>query len=380
MSVINKMLRDLDSRAREPGLLSNGQVAPAAVTRGTASVINLPLGKASARPGNSQLVLLVLVLVVVAGALWLIGPIDAMPTRTQSGAPKDAGQVKQRTVEPLPMHGAASAALAAAPGPLPNDAIVAPARDPVQAPLPARVLQQRIAALRDPQNVVQAAPVSAPFAPSVPAVSSTSSTSSAAVPEARRTPAPAAGTAALVAAPVQAAPSPVRWQEAAMETVSQAQRLWAAGARDAALELLHQAMPMMERSHGPELAGTGAAATLAMLRELARMELAQGQPEAVLALLQRHERLLAGRADLWALRANAAQRVGQHSEASQAYRTALKIRPAEARWMLGAAVSLAALGQLTEAAEMADQARAMEDVNPEILAYLRQLGVRLRDR
>ena len=165
-----------------------------------------------------------------------------------------------------------------------------------------------------------------------------------------------------------------------METVGQAQRMWAAGDREAALELLREAMPMLERSHAPELAGTGAAATLAMLRELARMEFALGQPEAVLALLQRHELLLAGRADLWALRANAAQRVGRHAEAGQAYRTALKIRPAEARWMLGAAVSLAALGHLTEAAEMADQARAIGEVNPEVFAYLRQLGVRWGER
>ena len=55
--------------------------------------------------------------------------------------------------------------------------------------------------------------------------------------------------------------------------------------------------------------------------------------------------------------ANAAQRVGQHAEASLAYRTALDIRPGEPRWMLGAAVSMAALGQLAATADMVDWAR-----------------------
>ena len=165
-----------------------------------------------------------------------------------------------------------------------------------------------------------------------------------------------------------------------METVGQAQRRWATGSRDAALDLLRETLEVLERSHGAELASAGSAVTLALLRELARMELAQGQPAAVLALLQRYEPQLTGRADLWAMRGNAAQRIGQHGEASQAYQTALKIRPGEPRWMLGAAVSLAAQGQIVAAAELAEQARGVEAVSPEVLAYLRQLGVPLRDR
>ncbi len=193
-------------------------------------------------------------------------------------------------------------------------------------------------------------------------------------------PAQLPSTAALAPVTVPAQAAPAVWQDAALDTVGQAQRLWAAGARDSALDLLREAMLVLERSHGAELATTGSAATLALVRELARMELAQGQPAAVLALLQKYERLLPGRADLWALRANAAQRVGQHAQAGEAYRAALQIRPGEPRWMLGAAVSLAVQGQLAAAAELAEQARAIEAVSPEVLAYLRQLGVQLRDR
>jgi MSHA biogenesis protein MshN len=90
------------------------------------------------------------------------------------------------------------------------------------------------------------------------------------------------------------------------------------------------------------------------------------------------EPALSNQADLWAVRGNAAQRLARHQESVQAYFKALALRPNEPRWMLGAAVSLAALGQLDAAAEQAEKARAAGVVSPEILAYLRQAGVPLK--
>jgi hypothetical protein len=58
---------------------------------------------------------------------------------------------------------------------------------------------------------------------------------------------------------------------------------------------------------------------------------------------------------------------------------ALKIRPEEPRWMLGAAVSLASLGELKAAADMANKARAGGGASPEAIAYLKQLGVTLQE-
>ena len=58
---------------------------------------------------------------------------------------------------------------------------------------------------------------------------------------------------------------------------------------------------------------------------------------------------------------------------------ALQSRPDEQRWLLGAAVSLAALGQTSSAAEMADKARTQGPVSKDILAFLRQAGVPLKD-
>ena len=166
-----------------------------------------------------------------------------------------------------------------------------------------------------------------------------------------------------------------------MEAIGQAQKLWNAGARDAAVGLLRDALAGIERAHGAELVPTGAGAPvgLVMVRELVRMEMLQAQHGAALALLKRHERLLAGHADLWAVRGNAAQRLSQHAESAQSYLMALKIRPAEPRWLLGAAVALAAQGQLAQAGDLVQQARALGVVSPDVLAYLRQLGVVVRE-
>jgi MSHA biogenesis protein MshN len=51
------------------------------------------------------------------------------------------------------------------------------------------------------------------------------------------------------------------------------------------------------------------------------------------------------------------------------------LRPGEQRWLLGSAVSLAALGQLGRAADMMDKARALGPISKEVQAYLRQAGV-----
>jgi Flp pilus assembly protein TadD len=156
--------------------------------------------------------------------------------------------------------------------------------------------------------------------------------------------------------------------------MAQAQSLWNTGSHEAALDLMREALNVVERSGG----NAGVLASLA--RELARMEMAQGRVAQALSMLTRLEPALSGVAEVWALRGNAAQRLGRHEESAAAYLTALKLRPNEARWMLGAAVSLAAQGQTASAAEQAEKARAAGALSPELASYLRQLGVPLRER
>ncbi len=187
-----------------------------------------------------------------------------------------------------------------------------------------------------------------------------------------------ATTAARSPKPAEPLPATNPRQAAALETLAQARNLWNAGSREAALDVMRQAVAVSERALASAPEPTALPAFQTLVRELARMELAQGQVRQVLELLVRLEPLLADQADLWAVRGNAAQRLGQHQESVNAYGMALKLRPGEPRWMLAVAVSLAVQGQLTAAAEQAERARAAGVVNPEVLSYLRQLGVSLR--
>jgi MSHA biogenesis protein MshN len=167
-------------------------------------------------------------------------------------------------------------------------------------------------------------------------------------------------------------------QAAVQETLAQAQNLWNAGSKEAAMELLRDAVAAIERAKASGTLPLDSPALPSLVRELARMELAEGRASQVLDLLIRLEPLVSGQADLWAVRGNAAQRLGQHQQASNAYLAALKLRPNEPRWMLGAAVSLAAQGQMVAAAALTDKARMTGSVSPEVLNYMKQLGVPIR--
>jgi tetratricopeptide (TPR) repeat protein len=182
----------------------------------------------------------------------------------------------------------------------------------------------------------------------------------------------ASTTTPSAAAGAESANSSARQAQAGREALTQAQALWSAGSHDAAIELLQQALALAERSSP---AGATQPLLASMARELGRMLLADGRAAATLELLTRLEPALGREADIWALRGNAAQRLGRHPDSVRAYNTALQLRPGEQRWLLGAAVSLAALGQTAQASEMVDKARALGPVSKDVLAYLRQAGV-----
>tara|TARA_B110000259_G_scaffold142905_1_gene160959 strand:+ start:413 stop:967 length:555 start_codon:yes stop_codon:yes gene_type:complete len=182
-------------------------------------------------------------------------------------------------------------------------------------------------------------------------------------------------TAAAVAAPQpQQARSPV------LEALAQAQSLWQSGSRQASMSLLREALAVAERANPVGLPSADHSELVLLARELARTNLILGQPGPALALLRRLEPALFGFADVWAVRGNAAQRLGRHQESATAYLMALKLRPNEPRWMLGAAVSLAAQGKIGKATELAEKARIGGVLSLEVAAYLRQLGVNLSER
>lgn len=166
----------------------------------------------------------------------------------------------------------------------------------------------------------------------------------------------------------------------AQDVLAQAQVLWRTGSPEAAIALLQNALATLERAGLPTSPVSHNAPLAVLVRELARLEVQQGRPAEALALLTRLEPALSGVADLWASRGNAAQRLTQHAQAAHAYRTALALRPTEPRWMQGLAVSLAAQGELAQASEWVEKARLAGALSPEVTAYLRDLGVPLRER
>lgn len=360
MSVINKMLRDLDARRTDAGPGHPRQASPAAM-EGTASV----LLAAPHRAARWSWVVLLLVL-TGAAAYWYLGSVLSSPPSVPPPVAAD----------PPALAPVSAASAPEAVGNAPAEAaLVANAVPVVVEPEP---MAPAVASPRKKGRAeVALAETPSPLAVEKQEKPNRKRTSSQASDTGATPPGPAAPAAApaapATAGAAAAGEAPQRRLGLAQETLAQAQLLWNAGSREPALELVREAVAVVERGQPVDVP-----VLAPLVREQVRMELALGRPAAVLGLLSRLEPALSGQADLWAVRGNAAQRLGRHQESVQSYLAALQMRPGEARWMLGAAVSMAALGQLDAAAQQAEQARALGPVSPEVLTYLRQAGVPLR--
>lgn len=111
--------------------------------------------------------------------------------------------------------------------------------------------------------------------------------------------------AATIPAAAMAVPQSPQRRSPALDALAQAQSLWNSGSHEAGIDLLREALAAAERAN---LAGTpsGNNSVLASLaRELARMELAEGRVSQALELLTRLEPALSGVADVWAMRRSA---------------------------------------------------------------------------
>jgi MSHA biogenesis protein MshN len=356
VSVINKMLRDLDARRNE-----GREASLPADMLGTSSV----QGLAGIAPQHRRPLWWGLLLLLLAGAglaYWVLLPGQPVVPPPLATMPQPVVVLPLENTAPVP----APESAVSAPVPVAGDTVAEEPPPPVVAepevPAPRKKKRRSEAAMAE--NAPSTTRRERPRKPA-PTELSAASPAPAVVP-------PPAAVTAPSALPAAAATAQRR-QGAAQETLAQAQTLWNAGSREAGLELVREGVAAAERAQPSD------PALLAQLvREQVRMELALGRPAAVLGVLTRLESALAGQADLWAVRGNAAQRLGRHEEAVQAYLAALQLRPDEPRWMLGAAVSLAAQGQLDAAARQAEQARVLGPVSPEVLTYLRQAGVPLR--
>ncbi len=386
MSVINKMLRDLDARQATEHDKATSARGPQSAQVGTASVrVGKPVLAEKRSILSWRWFLAMLLVCTLAGATWYVSQTGVIFNKPFAPAPSHVAQIA-----PLPLTPPAAPVAALAPEPV---VVSANVETPVPEPQP--VLKSALSAPNPSTNTVnnnapiqlllrlesalRTVPTSlASHAPVATQVNPNRAAGSASQSQPSQTSAASVSTQASERLSASAPTSLSLRQLAVQETLAQAQSLWTSGARSAALDLMREAVAVTERAQSGLTTEAAASVLASLVRELVRMELAEGRVSAVLEVLTRLEPALMGQSDLWAVRGNSAQRLGRHAESVRAYQMALKLRAGESRWMLGAAVSLAAQGQLTEAAELAEAARAIGTVSPEILAYLRQAGVALR--
>jgi Tfp pilus assembly protein PilF len=358
--VINKVLRDLDQRqAAAAAQDASGQASRDQVMRGTQALTG-PANNASKRmwlaAGAVSAVLL-----VGQAVLWMNSPRSV-------GAP---GLDQAKPAQSLVIAAAAAPPTEVASAPMPSNAALAIptglsiAQIDTLKPAP---LVATVATVKPPTGVVKTAPLPGP--PLAPVMAP--SPANVAPPLAPL----AIPTATLLVAQPKLATD--GQQLGVTQALSQAQAMWNEGSRASAIDLLRQALSRVEAASQGSSPGPASDSLASLSRELARMELAEGQVNNALKLLTRLEPQIAQVADLWAMRGNAAQRLGQHADAASSYRRALRLKPGEPRWMLGLAVSLAVQGQTAEAAELAEKTRALGALQPEIANYLRQVGVAIR--
>lgn len=372
MSVINKVLRDLDQRhAAASGQGASGRAASDQIMRGTQALA----AASDAAPRRLWFALISVASFLLAGlTIWWVVSYRAVPMlgvfREQAALPAVAGvpvpitaPVATVPVQPSSANAPSAAALAVTSGPvkrltsMASDSVkpanpmmvAAPAKPPAAATTPTPALVSPTAAVMVQTPLVNATPASVTTAVPVPTLTL------------------AQGRTASDDLP-----------QGVTQALAQAQAMWNEGSRASAIELLRQALGRVEAASHEGSNGAAPAPLVAVARELVRMELAEGQVSNALKLLVRLESKIGQVADLWAMRANAAQRLGQHAEATSSYQRALSLKGDEPRWMLGQAISLAAQGQTAPAADLAERARMMGGIRPEIANYLRQLGVVIR--
>ena len=339
MSVINQMLRDLDHQAALAGCPSRTSGALGDLTFGTQLVRPPAVAPRLLWPRWRWVGILSALVIAAWGGVWL--------QEKQSGTLTSLGSVNTvNTVNTVHLP---------SPLPQPQPAVAAPVLAPP-------VLAAGPAPVPPPLLLVSPMPQRVPVAPKVAQIK------------------PVAAAEASPPPTVEQRPQSLETPQTEQAVLAQAQSMWRSGMQVAAVELLNQAVAAAEREQPGWSALMQSDRLASLVRELARMQLSLGQASLTMDLLVRLAPALSGYPDIWAIRGNVAQRLGQHQASVDAYAMALKIRPDEPRWLLGSAVSLATLGQLKEAADKAEKARDQGPVSPQVIAYLEQLGVTLMPR
>ncbi len=377
MSIINKMLQDLDTRNGRPG----GEAMAGDAIRSIKPASRWRLGR------NTLLAIVGAMMASVAGAWWL--------------QQRDGGIESSRVVVPAPpvpvlLANNPPPATSQVPPALPvPEAAIADTAAPATAAVPMPVQQQvpaPVSAAADTVLVATALPRVAALAPSPTASASASIIS----PDNVETPPPPKIAAASPRAAGGKTYSP---EQVATNLLGEAVKLDQQGHQEEAmvpLQRLLAANPLNVRgrqmlaqlqldtghveqarllmAEGQRLLPEQSNFTLA----LARLQVESGDIGGAIHLLEADRSSARDEPQLHAFLAALLLRVERYDEAVQHYLVALRSDPANASWLVGVGVALEGVGKHADAAEAYRRAEGSANLTPEIANFLSERLARLR--
>ena len=410
MSLINKMLQDLDARGSQAGSALQSEIKPVMIAERRLPLMQIVLG-----------VTVVVIAMAIAAYFWLKGrapgPVSNAPAVLTAAAPAETVPVAvtAKQIPYVPPEQRSTAAVAA-PATAPVQSVTPLAAPPVQpvTPLASPPLQPvtpfvapaaqpatpiakppvampaRVPAAAEPVKAPASAPKAAMAVAAAPAVEKLSPVAPralpapreldvAVVPEVQRTPAPVQAGVGRDMTAAQRAESQYRSAMASLEAgrVSSAlEGLEAAlklnprhdAARQSLVALLieagrnDEAMQQLEQG----LAVDAAQPALAML--LARMQIERGTSG--VGTLQRTLPAAQGNADYHAFLGGALQRENRHREAVEQYQAALRRIPDQGVWLMGLGISLQAEKREADALAAFQKAKMSGMLTPALMTFV----------
>lgn len=355
MSLINKMLQDLDARGSQAGSTLSADVRPAPPARRRLPVRQIAIAASVLVLGGG-----------LAAFLWLKRPAPVAAPVVTVLAPVALATKPVAQLAPAPAVAVIAAPITATPVQSPEKPVPAPVEPASTAPVkvapPERTVRKPRPAEPERVTAFVAVPVRSP-AVAVPVIGGRDMNASQRAESQYRV-----ALAALEEGRVTAA---LEGLEQALKTnprhdaarQSMVALLIEAGRNDEAMQQLEQG-----------LAIDPAQPTLAML--LARMQIERGNSG--VATLLRTLPSATGNADYHAFLGGALQREARHREAVEQYGAALRQAPEHGVWLMGLGISLQAEKRDREALAAFQRARASGTLTPPLLAFVerkvQQLG------
>lgn len=380
MSLVNKMLRDLDARR-----VGDGERAalPAAVT---------PLAAhQEPRPILPRLLLAALGLVVLGIAAWYAMPISGSQPTTL------APVVVAPSPVAVPSPVVAAAPVAASPTMVAEPAAAAPAPAPVTV-LPALRMADALLALPEVKPEPARKPPAAQPKPASPVVPAVSPVPTSGLPAAESAPrlapvaaakAPPASVEAFVEKQLRQ-PSPAERADAAYRRglaaarqglaedaigiyrAALADQAEHAAVRQALAALLIEARRYDEAEEVLRKGTDIAAARLPSALALARLQVERNQAAAALETLQKHATAGERSAEFQGFAGALLNRAGRSADAVAHYQAATRLAPGEGRWWAGLGIALDAAGKGPEARDAYQKARSLPGLPADLAQHVEQ--------